>query len=138
MRKALLALAAAAAIIFSVVAPTAASATSAPALACNIQPNTSSAFTTGTCTTHVAASSYDVAFQVQGGSGTYTYTWTHPSGYTVYGCTTTSDYCTLGGVSAAGRDVHITVGVVLHQGTSSTALTETAHLLAVCGGSYFC
>lgn len=136
MRKALLALAAAAAIIFSVVLPTAASATSGPVLSCLIEPNAGAAgLTPGFCGTGKATSSYSIAFEVQGGSGTYTYTWTYPSGYTVNGCTSASGSCTLEGVHA-NHDVNLTVSVVIQQGSSSATLYATAAIAQVCGVNF--
>jgi hypothetical protein len=136
MRKALLALAAAAAIIFGVVPPTAASAASGPALACRISPNVSGVgFTAGFCGTSRAASSYSIQFEVQGGSGTYTYTWTYPSGYTVVGCTSASDICSVEGVQA-NHDVFLGVTVVIQQGSSSATLSATAAIAQVCGVNF--
>jgi len=133
MRKALLTLAGAAAIIFSVVPPTAASASGSPVLACLIEPNVGGAhLTAGFCGTAKAASSYTITFEVQGGSGTYTYTWTYPSGYTVYGCTSTSDICRLEGVQAT-HDVDLSVTVVIQQGSSSATLSADAAIAQVCG-----
>jgi hypothetical protein len=135
MRKAMLALAAAAAIVFSVVPATAASATSGPVLACRVEPNSVGTFEPGFCGTNRAASSYTIAFEVQGGSGTYTYTWSYPSGYTVYGCTSASDSCSVEGVSAA-HDVNIGVTVVIQQGSSSATLSASAAIAQVCGDSF--
>lgn len=135
MRKVLLAPAAATAIIFSAVSPAVASAASGPVLACRIEPNSVSAFEPGFCGTDRAASSYTIAFEVQGGSGTYTYTWTYPSGYTVSGCTSASSSCSLGGVTAT-HDVDLAVTVVIHQGSSSATLSASAAIAQVCGDSF--
>jgi hypothetical protein len=135
MRKALLALAATAAIIFSVVPPTAAFATSAPTLGCRISPNGNGLVTTGFCGTNRAASSYSIQFLVQGGSGTYTYTWTYPSGYTVVGCTSASDTCTVEGVHA-NHDVNLSATVVVQQGSSSATLSASAAIAQVCGVNF--
>jgi hypothetical protein len=136
VRKALLAVAAAAAIIVSGVPLTAASATSGPALDCRISPNAGGVgFTPGFCGTSRAASSYTIAFEVQGGSGTYTYTWTYPGGYTVAGCTSASDICSVEGVSAI-HDVNLSVTVVIQQGSSSATLSASAAIAQVCGDSF--
>jgi hypothetical protein len=132
VRKALMTLAAAAAIIFSAALPTAAFAASGPALACRIAPNSDGTYHPGFCGTNRAASSYTIAFEVQGGSGTYTYTWTYPSGYTVSGCTSASDICTMVGVHAT-TDVNLAVTVVIHQGSSSATLSASASIAQVCG-----
>jgi hypothetical protein len=108
----------------------AASAASGPSLGCNIQPSTSDNFAK-VCSTSDAASTYGVTYQVQGGTGTFA--WTVPSAGTVAdGCTSASDICVMD-VSAVNVDRRLTASVVVTQNGSSTTLSATAILNAVCG-----
>ena len=130
MRKALLSLAAAV-IAFGVPALSlsAASAASSPTLGCNIQPSGNDNFT-HVCGTNVAANTYGVTYQVQGGTGTFS--WTPPSGVTVTnGCTSTSNICQI--EVSAGGDQSLTASVVVTQGGSSVTLSARAVINAVCG-----
>jgi len=109
-----------------------ASAASGPVLVCNIQP--SGIFTYGDiCDTAYAASTYSIDFQVQGGSGTYSYAWTVPPHFTIsYGCTSTSSECTLT-IRGTMAEHDITMPVALTQGGTQTTLTAEAYIPAVCG-----
>jgi hypothetical protein len=137
MRKALLSMAVA---VIALGAPalsvSAASAASGPSLGCNIQPSTGDNFTPF-CGTSDAAGTYGVTYLVQGGTGTFSYAWTVPSGGKVAdGCTSTSDICVID-VSASGVDRRLTASVVVTQDGSSETLSATAIINAVCG-SVFC
>jgi hypothetical protein len=131
VRKVLLALAAAV-IALSAAPAAAAFAASSPVLTCNIQPNSNDVFHATSCGTTKVASSYSVDYYAQGGSGTYTYAWTWPSGYSFAGCTSSSDFCILQGVRAF-EDLSLVATVVIKQGSSSTTQSVTARLNAVCG-----
>ena len=126
-------------VAFGALSIPASSASSAPSLTCNIQPNSNDNFDSGYCGTNVGASSYGVVFWLQGASGSATYTWTYPAGYTVEpgSCTSTSDLCVFDGVSANGEDVSLTVSVAVHVGGTTTSYSDTAFMSAVCG-DFFC
>jgi hypothetical protein len=135
MRKAFLSLAAAAMALSVLALPVSSASAASPTLVCNIQPSGTIAFT-GVCSTSRAASGYGVTFEVQGGSGTYSYAWTLPSmgswGAINSGCTSTSSICGL-----LIRNTHLEhdmfVSVVLTQGGTQTTLTAEAFTPAVCG-----
>jgi hypothetical protein len=137
MRKALLWLAPAL-IAFGVSALplSAASAASSPTLGCNVQPSANDNFSS-VCTTSDAANTYGVTFLVQGGTGTFSYAWTVPSGVTVTdGCTPASNVCVID-VRAVDEDQRPTVSVVASQNGSSVTLSARAMINAVCG-NVFC
>ena len=126
-------------VAFGTLSIPASSASSAPSLTCNIQPSSDDIFSSGFCGTNVGASSYGVVFWLQGASGSATYTWTYPAGYTVESgsCTSTSDLCVFDGVSANAEDVSLTVSVAVHVGGTTTSYSDTAFMSAVCG-DFFC
>lgn len=134
MRKAFLTLATAAMALSVLALPiSSASAASSPVLVCNVQPSGTTAFGS-VCDSDYAASAYSVAFLVQGGSGTYSYSWTVPPHFTIgYGCTSTSSSCVL---TIRGTPVEhdIIMSVVLTQGGTQTTLTAEAYIPPVCGG----
>jgi hypothetical protein len=114
----------------------AASAASGPTLGCNIQPSGNDNFTPR-CTTSYARSKYTVDYFVSGGSGTYTYAWTPPTGGTIVaGCTSTNPDCELT-FEHGSEDSTLKATVVLTQGSTKTTLTATAFIPAVCG-TMFC
>ena len=83
------------------------------------------------------ANTYGVTYLVQGVTGTSSYAWTVPSsGKVADGCTSTSDICVID-VSAAGEDRRLTASVVVTQGGSSTTLSATAFINAVCGKVFY-
>ena len=134
MRKVSVTLAAAAAIIFTAVPATAASAASGPVLACRISP-----FPSAPSGWLLRDRQGPIVVQHPvrgaGGSGTYTYTWIYPSGYTVAGCTSASDICSVEGVHAT-HEVDLGVTVVIQQGSSSATLSADAAIAKVCGSSF--
>ena len=91
---------------------------------------------TSQCGTAVPAGYYGVGYFVQGGSGTYTYSWTVPGGMITGGCTSTTSYCSIR-VAAGAGDRELTASVVITQGSSQATLSATAYLPAVCG-NYLC
>ena len=119
----------------SVMAAGPASAFGGETLGCSISPGRAG---TGFCSTSSIPSSgyYSVSYNVQGGSGTYTYSWTNPGGTVIFGCTSTSNSCAIR-VPAVANDQYLTASVVITQGTSHATLSATAFIPAVCG-SYFC
>lgn len=123
---------------FGILSIPASSASSAPSLTCNIQPNSNDIFESGLCGTTVPASSYDVVYYLQGQPGSPTYTWTLPAGYAADpdSCTSTSNTCGISGISANGEDLSLTATVAVHVGGTTTSYTVTAWLNAVCGDFY--
>jgi hypothetical protein len=104
-------------------------------MGCNIQPSANDNFT-DPCGTTYAAQSYTVDYYVQGGSGTYTYSWTPPAGKTIVaGCTSTSASCVIS--TRATQDQQLTGSVVVTQGSTHTDFSALAYLNAVCG-TMFC
>lgn len=133
MRKLFLLLAAAA-ITFG--AP-ALSVTSASAdtltMGCNIYPSGNDNFTTP-CWTMISATSYDVVYLVQGQTGTYTYAWSQPAGFTILaGCTSTDAACEIK-VPSSDVDQRLIATVIATQGGVQTSLQAAARLLGT-GGS---
>lgn len=126
-------------VAFGTLSIPASSASSAPSLTCNIQPNSNDDFGSGFCGTQYTSSSYTVDYWLQGQSGSATYSWTYPAGYDVDPgtCTSTSDLCILTGVSANGQDLSLTATVVVSAGGTRTSYSVTAWLNAVCG-DVFC
>ena len=136
MRKALLTLAAAMIAIGVPALSVSAASAAGPSLGCNIQPSYNDNFTGG-CGTPVAATAYGVTYLVQGTTGTPSFAWTVPSsGKVAAGCTSTSDVCSIN-VRALAEDQRLTASVVVTQGGSSTTLSATAFINAVCG-RFFC
>jgi hypothetical protein len=88
------------------------------------------------CGTSVPASSYSVGYNVQGGSGSYTYSWTVHGGTITAGCTSTTDYCAINAIEIA-NDRYLTASVVITQGSSQATLSATAYIPAGCG-NYLC
>jgi hypothetical protein len=112
-----------------------ASAFGGETLGCSVNPG---GYGSGTadCGTSVPASSYSVGYNVQGGSGTYTYSWTVPGGIITAGCTSTTSYCAIR-VSEVANDRFLTASVVITQGSSHATLSATAYIPAGCG-SFLC
>jgi hypothetical protein len=136
MRKAFLSLAAAAMALGVLALPvSSASAVSSPTLVCNIQPSGTTVFSS-VCSSSYAAAHYGVTFEVQGGSGTYSYAWTLPSmgswGAIYSGCTSTSSVCELL-IRGTPTERDMFVSVVLTQGGTQTTLTDEAFVPGVCG-----
>jgi hypothetical protein len=117
--------------IFSVSPASAASLS----MGCNIQPSSNDNFSSA-CETTLASGTYTVDYYVQGGTGSYTYAWTPPSGKTIVaGCTSTSASCIVS--TRAVQDQELTGSVVVTQGSSQTNFSAIAVLDAVCG-TMFC
>ncbi|HEX5401044.1 MAG TPA: hypothetical protein VFX16_01940 [Pseudonocardiaceae bacterium] len=90
------------------------------------------AFAPGECFPNNPAGSYSVSFEVFNGTGSYTYTWTVPSGFSGYaGCGSTDPGCAFS-VGATRADKLINASVVVHQGGSSETLTAQADVPATC------
>ncbi|HEX5120104.1 MAG TPA: hypothetical protein VFW65_33385 [Pseudonocardiaceae bacterium] len=87
------------------------------------------------------ATTYDVGFEVSGGSGTctytYTYSWSVPTGpgVTIIAGCGTSDGCTLGITSHTEHDVTVTL-VLTQNGVPETLTAET--IIEPTCGSMFC
>jgi len=125
MRRLSLSLIAGLIVIAPILSATPASAASL-SMGCNIQPSSNDNFTTA-CTTIYAVSSYTVGYYVQGGTGTYTYSWTPPVDRTILaGCTSTSASCVIS--TGAQRDQILTASVVVTQGSSQTDFSATAFI----------
>lgn len=109
---------------------------SSPGLECEVTPGPGT-FTSPSCSTRIATSSYTLDYLVTGGSGSYTYSWTRPAGTTVLaGCTSASPDCEVS-ITDEGSDIMATATVVLTQGSAQTTVSATARIPAVCG-KYFC
>jgi hypothetical protein len=73
---------------------------------------------------------------VQGGTGTFSYVWTPPSGGTVVsGCTSTSSECAIS-VHHGESDQDLKASVVATQDGTSMTLSATAIINAVCGKDF--
>jgi hypothetical protein len=108
-------------------------------MGCNVQPSANGNFSS-LCTTSISADSYKVDYFVQGQTGTYTYAWTPPAGFTiVVGCTSATAYCTIK-VPSEDTDQRLQATVVATQGSVQTSLSATARLLGTGGscGKQFC
>lgn len=114
-----------------------ASALGGESLVCRVAPAPITTPFTNPCLPVFVATTYDVGFEVAGGSGTYTYSWSVPTGHgvtIVAGCGT-SDGCTLGITSNTEHDV--TVTLVLSQNGAQETLTAETIIEPTCG-SMFC
>jgi hypothetical protein len=75
---------------------------------------------------------YSVGFLVSGLSGSYTFAWTTPAGYTpVSGSCGNSDECTF--LVSSSEDHTLQVSVTLTQGGATETLASHAQINAVCG-----
>lgn len=90
------------------------------------------------CHNSKPASTYNVAFQVFGGSGDYTYSWnvTGPWTSVITGCTSTSVACAVA-VPGGAFDSEIYATVTISQGGQSATMNSVAILNAYCG-NYLC
>jgi hypothetical protein len=106
-------------------------AATGPSLTCNIQPSGNDNFSPR-CTTTYARNVYTLDYLAQGGTGTYTYSWTYPTPSTVLaGCTSTSGDCEISVHQGTG-DSSFVATVVLTQNGTNTTLTSTAFIPGVC------
>jgi hypothetical protein len=113
-------------------------ATSGPAaalggetLGCRIVPVLGDPPFTSNCTNHMPATTYGVGFVVSGLTGTYTFTWHLPAGYTpVSGFCGNFDQCAIN-VSNANQTIR--VSVTLTQNGSSETLNSLAVINEFCG-----
>ncbi|MGY0230812.1 hypothetical protein [Longispora urticae] len=83
----------------------------------------------------MAATTYNVAFQVQNLSGAYTYSWNVSGPYTsvITGCTSSSATCAVS-VPGGAFDSEIHAAVTYSQGGQSATRYSVAILRARCGG----
>ncbi|ARP71562.1 hypothetical protein LK07_19405 [Streptomyces pluripotens] len=102
-------------------------------MVCHVSPSNSSNYTQN-CFTTKSSTTYTVAYRVQNGTGSYTYAWTPPTNHGVhvaYGCTSTSDYCTIT-VPRQGEQ-YLVANVTLTQGSYHATLSTEAEIPAMCG-----
>ena len=121
-----------------VVSEGSASALGGESLLCRVAPAPVTTPFTNPCTPVLAASTYNVGFEVFGGSGTYTYSWSVPVGggvSVIAGCGVADAGCTLSVTSHTEHDV--TVTVVLTQNGASETLSAQTDIQPVCG-QVFC
>ena len=90
------------------------------------------------CTTQVSASTYSVAFLVQGATAGSTFTWSLSGPYVgpLGGCGSADNYCTMY-VHGAGSDRRITANVTVSYAGQSVGLWTRATIPALCG-PYLC
>ncbi len=139
MRRLFLSLAAAAMALGVPFATVSSASADTLTMGCNVQRSANDNFTTP-CTTSFSETSYSVTYLVQGQTGTYTYAWTPPAGFTILqGCTSTTAYCAIT-VPSLNTDQRLTASVVATQGGVPTSLSATARLLGTGGscGKMFC
>jgi hypothetical protein len=100
-------------------------------LGCRIAPVLGDPPFTPNCTNHLAAQTYGVGFVVSGLSGTYTFSWQLPAGYTpVSGFCGYTDQCA---INVGNADQNIPVSVTLTQNGASETLTSRAVINRFCG-----
>ena len=135
MRRTALFMSMVAALLIGVALPLTPASATGPSLACNIQPSNNDNFNV-MCGTSIPTTSYTISYVVQGGSGTYTYSWTPPAGGTnTGGCTSTTFYCDVS-VHHGDLDHSYVATVVLTQGGTKTTLKSTAFIAGVCGNMF--
>jgi hypothetical protein len=119
-----------------VVSEGSASALGGESLVCRVAPAPVTTPFTNMCSPVDVATTYSTGFEVAGGSGTYTYSWSVPvqQGVTIIAGCGTSDGCTLSSTSHTFHD--ITVTLVLTQNGVSETLTAEAVIDPVCGSSF--
>lgn len=118
----------------SIVSAGSASAFGGESLGCQVSPGGYSP-NTPSCGTSWPASSYQVSYNVVGGSGTYTYSWSAvpvPAGSITGGCTSTTDYCSFT-IPEVRSDRYLTESVVISQAGSQATISATAFIPAGCG-----
>lgn len=137
MRKAILVLSMTATAFIATTLPIIPAVAAGPALVCNVSPGNGrfAAF----CENGTPAFTYTITYQVQGVTGSASYSWTPPSSAIVFGCTSTSTECA---VTVPGRGkTSRTATVVITQGSAHTTLSDTADIEPVCAspsGPVFC
>lgn len=136
MRKLALLASMTATLLMSIALPLTPASAAGLSLGCSISPP-GGAVASGFCTTTTAANMYTISYQVQGGSGTYTYSWTPPTGHGIIGiisgCTSTTFYCNLSARQGM-QDSDDVATVVLTQNGTRTTLQAEAFIPAVCPG----
>lgn len=121
-----------------VVSEGSASALGGESLLCRVAPAPVTTPFTNPCSPVLVASTYNVGFEVFGGSGTYTYSWSVPVGpgvTIVAGCGISDAGCTLAITSHTEHDVTVTL-VLTQNGVPETLTAETV-IEPTCG-SVFC
>lgn len=100
-------------------------------LGCRIAPVAGDPPFTPNCTNHMPATTYGVGFVVSGLSGTYTFTWHLPAGYTpVSGFCGNFSQCA---INAGNSDQNILVTVTVTQNGASETLSSRAIINRFCG-----
>jgi hypothetical protein len=121
-----------------VVSEGSASALGGESLACRVAPAPVGTPFTNPCTPVEVAATYTVGFEVVGGSGTHTYSWSVPleQGVTIVaGCGASDAGCTLSITSNEEHDITVTL-VLTQNGASETLSAET--LVEPTCGTMFC
>lgn len=111
-----------------------ASAFGGETLGCQVSPGGYN-LNTPNCGTSWPASRYEVSYDVLGGSGTYTYSWSAvpvPAGSITAGCTSSTYYCSFT-IPETASDRYLTETVVISQAGSQATLSATAYIPAGCG-----
>jgi len=104
-------------------------------LGCFVNVGKPGVYQVGSCGAELPQSSYDAIFHVLGGSGTYTYAWTHSSGTISSGCGSTDDFCIIHVLGNTARHV-ITVNATLFQSGLQNTVSATAEIEPVCGNAF--
>jgi hypothetical protein len=100
-------------------------------LGCRIVPVLGDPPFTPNCTNHMPATTYGVGFVISGLTGTYTFTWHLPAGYTpVSGFCGNSNQCA---INVRNSDQTILVTVTLTQNGASETLSSRAIINQFCG-----
>jgi hypothetical protein len=130
MNKLFLLGAAAAAAILCVAPQQRSEALGGETLSCFVSGTTPVSFTSPSCFSQFARSSYTISF-ILNGSGTYSYLW-NTGGFPISsGCTSTSASCAVR-TNGIQSDQEIPVSVTISQGGQSATLQANAFILAVC------
>ena len=115
-----------------------ASALGGESLVCRVAPAPVTTPFTNPCLPVEVATTYTTGFEVVGGSGTYTYSWSVPAqqGVTIIaGCGASDAGCTLSITSHTEHDVTVTL-VLTQNGVSETLTAET--IIEPTCGNMFC